>query len=339
MIKFNILLNKMIDIINTFELCDNVEKILPLFETFTTEINQETKDKISQYQNIEDFFNSYSKIKVKLIYSAFKDIKENLNDFYKNSKNSNFPNAIDEYISFVSDTFIIINLINKFKKIIKNLIYQAKNYINFKINETHIKSKIYTELKGYIENLSHTKPENLVKETPKFISLIREHKKRRQSKVDKLMTYCNKDKVSEEKKKSIIICETETNNPTNNEDKNKRFVSADKKNERNQFSFSKINFGPVTNNINEEVSKEMKSLRVINTNTFNLCKDARYYRNMLELIYKAYKKEIIDRDEKIKLKKMVMKKSEKIENIYIDNINGNFINENQIAMVLKNIAK
>ena len=68
---------------------------------------------------------------------------------------------------------------------------------------------------------------------------------------------------------------------------------------------------PKTENIDKNKNKRKIFYE---TNNKNNNKD--YYRNLLEMIYKIYKKGLINSEEKIKLKKLTIEKSKKIEFLY-----------------------
>ena len=93
---------------------------------------------------------------------------------------------------------------------------------------------------------------------------------------------------------------------------------------------------PLTENINKHKNKSkiFYETDLINKNNNN----KNHYRNLLEMISKIYKKGLINSEEKVKLKQLIIKKSKKIEyfyyNIYLNEKNNKQTLETEVKKIL-----
>ena len=88
---------------------------------------------------------------------------------------------------------------------------------------------------------------------------------------------------------------------------------------------------------NEKINKHKKKRNASSeTDVFNKFNDKNYYRNLLEMINKIYKKGLINSEEKVNLKQLVIEKSKKVEYLYY-NIYKNSNNKNTLVTEVKKI--
>ena len=65
---------------------------------------------------------------------------------------------------------------------------------------------------------------------------------------------------------------------------------------------------------------------------FNDNSKEKTYENLLEMINNIYKKGIINSEEKVKLKQLVIAKSKKLKNLYFNIYKNNFIEQNVLRL-------
>ena len=89
---------------------------------------------------------------------------------------------------------------------------------------------------------------------------------------------------------------------------------------------------------NVNINKYM-NLRNISSETDVIIKnnDKNYYKNLLEMINKIYKKGLINSEEKVKLKQLLIEKSKKIENLYYNIYKNSKNDKNKLIAEVKKI--
>ena len=321
------------------------EKLFNLFKTHSSKINKEISEKIDIFIHNKDFFEFYSNNDIKKLLYIFKLKISEDNDI----PFSSFRSDIDQYISSISQIFLSIKLFFKIQDILTKIVVKAKNNLSklkyenkidnynhdylflyleslIKISEKPLKfyssastlftfnfssgdnpkklliRKLSNEYKfNYFSNSEIESDENNSPSTPKFeLELDKEfenqEKKNTNSensfiKKSSVLTFSNyvffKESFTQQNVKSIITNQNEKNTYTKGnmlqiENSNKHYDNT------NQLS---------------------KTCHIINNNT-NL------YINLLEMITKLYKKGLINSEEKLKLKQLVIRKSTKVENFY-----------------------
>ena len=350
------------DIINSIEIRGEMkpELLFNIIKTKSSKTNELIYSKITSFKNIDDFFVYYSDEKGNdLLYILDKISNINLKDKEYYLKTGL---TIEKYISCLVNVILSVKVITKTQKILeKILISSIKNLNKFKIinkiknyNQKKLLSlidKILNNPKNKKKNISNIPMlkkqfstdddihghifsrlsfdkminENYEEEihTPKF-------NQNENSIKNKFCIYQNEQTSSNlinplrskesELTLSNMVFDEELKRKINNE-KHKEVV-LNEKNKINTFSFELEN--------TEEIKT---SLSAKNLNKINK------FKSLLEMITNLYKKGIINAEEKIKLKQMIIKKPEKLEKFYSNSYKNLHINNNILSIEIEKIIK
>ena len=334
-----------------------IDEFFKLYETSIPETDREIKSKIKQYKNIIEFFNFYFKNDINNLLSSIKETEKNLVFFCNEQDNISNPNTeIDNYISYISKIVIIINSICKIEQLIKNLIIESKKNLSTQFNKTKIESKLYDKYSEIFNNLSDNSSFN---NTPKFVhlknlnlvDLIKNENIRSKAPHKNILNKPHfsipQKKLKNEKRKNTenLIVFKGINDLLDNDipdDSTKSQVKIKRGRKKTScFSFSSISFSPAKSKKSEDLKIEMKNLKSSKTlreeNKYYSNINNYLYRELLELINNLYKKCQINSEEKVKLKKLIINKSEKLEKLYLDYSHKDKLNDIQFIVELKNI--
>ena len=239
-------------------------------------------------------------------------------------------------------------------------------YNNKSINNTYNNSKIHEEEEDHIIIEELTTPKFPYKEDTLFHQIVNDKLNENNSIKESLNTLGNEnnDEVNKNmyKKESIHSLYTlASKSKFNNQEEivkgaNSRFknLNLDEKSIGNNNSFSNNNKSRFntkrnsskfmltdykTSNIEEkkdfENKKESKK-RTFSYTNLKSSKEKEVIKNILVFINDLFKKNQINSEEKLKLKQLIIKKSQTLENIFLEN---NDINDEKLIKELKNLAK
>ena len=317
------------------------KEIFNLLKTNSQIKNLEILKKIKSFNKINDFFNHYSNQT-----SLFEIL--NKAEFYS-SKNydeifSLFDLSIEHYISCFTQIIISIKLIIKTQEILNKIFLAAKKYL----------SKL--KIEEQIENISQ---KNLFFLVENFLNISGTYSSKSFSNISKSLNFdsCNSTNNNLLNHKKFI------------KDPNLKLISNDNFVNSLKILYREVStpkFGSKSDKNFDNPEKEYcqtirirkdSSLTLSGEKTINLFKDDKYfdedkkknsttknfvlhgnnanekkYVNLLEMINDIYKKGIINSEEKIRLKQLVIAKSEKIENLYYNIYNNKFIDQNILRL-------
>ena len=340
----------------------NYEEIYDLFKTNSSKVNKEISKKIETFKFNMDFFKYYANKDIKNLLHIF-ELKLSDDELF-----SSFKSDIDQYISCISQIILTIKLFLKIQDILTKMVINAKNQLS-KL-ENILKNSNQNYLFLYVESLlkiskkSHKyyssattlnkispiddNPKN--SSYPKFFS----HKiggfsnsEIKSSLYDKLITPRFKSK-SKEKFENQEQKNTDLEIENNKDDS--IFTLSDIVFDEEPLTSKNIEVKLIEPRIimkkntyskvrNQQAENQLKNIReilnetdfIIKNNKKNSCK------NLLEMINNIYKKGLINSEEKVKLKQLVIEKSKKIEYLY-DNIYINSKNDkNKLESEVKKI--
>jgi hypothetical protein len=335
----------MINFFKSLDLSDEIKvnEIYDLFKSNSSELNLKFLSSLQKFNNVEELINYYTKENSKNIFNIFTKLSSISSKIYKNSENS-FND--EEYITGISNTILLILIIQKNLIVLNDILNNTKNYI--KKYPTNISIKINNYINNLIDSTFFYTQKNNSRRSTKDSSIITfsEKKVDLNSDDEEVLFYSeiNTPKFEEENnnnEKNIVFFES-IKNGFNKEETTKKFDSS--------LTLEKMNFAmngeveplpqlektkshdiyKISNNINKKSKK--------NKDTKNKKKLILYA--FLNQINNLYKEKKINSMKKIELKQLIISDNkfifEKFNNF--DNINKNNINDN-IKIFLSNHLK
>ena len=125
-----------------------------IFNNTSEEEKLEIVSKLEKFENGSEFFKYYTN---KDIYHMF-ELVEQLNLLYSNTNyENNFKSKTDIYISFLSNIYLISNLILKYRLILKKAINEIRKSLDNFYSESQTDIKIQHKINNYIFSLLGTK--------------------------------------------------------------------------------------------------------------------------------------------------------------------------------------
>ena len=352
--KKNILKN-MKDKINSIDMNEklNYEEIYNLFKTHSSRMNKEISEKINIFKNNIDFFEFYSNKDIKNLLSIFKSkLSENNDESFTSFKSDieQYISCISQIILSIKLFLKIKDILAQIVINSKNRLWKLKcenNLENCSIDylflylESLLKTsednpKFYSSASTLLSsNIS------LFEETSKnslFRKFSSEHKINNFSNVEIKPSIYNNPSTPKFQSESEEDQEQKNSNLDSNE--NDSPIKHESVLTLSKYVFAEESLTPKhleSNVIDPPIVKpEIKNIstrgRVPKIESFNYYKNKRdafsgndlnvkngkknHFINLLEMINKIYKKSLINSEEKLKLKQLVIEKSKKIEYFY-----------------------
>ena len=322
------------------------QEIYDYYKTLKSEENVEIINNINQFTNLKEFFDYYTNHDSKTIFDFIIQLKQKISKILDTENSiTHFNSNINQYISILTKFILVIKIIIEIEKNLHEILINSKNYltkltlendiinnnINLLLNDYHLNKlnhftfnkKDYLNKKGlpfssnnifFSKNLSqpNLKSKNNKKYQSKLLSGYKIRKKFKSNKISEFNSRkSSKDFDFELKNKSILpisefcIDKKEDLEEKNNLNKTNRSIKEIKE------KISKT----------EELERKLCSARnVCNFNNIEICME------LLEMINNIYNREIIGESEKIKLKKLVIIKSNKLVKFYKKVYKNNYNN-------------
>ena len=314
----------------------NRKEIYSLLKTNSKKLNSEISKKIKSFNKIDDFFNHYSN--QTSLFEILNKVKFNYSKNYDEIFSS-FNSNIEQYISCFTQIIISVELILKTQGILNKIFSSSKQYL----------SKLKTEKK--IENISQ---ENLFFFIENFLDISASKTSRNYSPSSPILKFdsfgstnndliylqkfisdqCLKLSPDDDFENTLKIFYNESCTPIFGSKSVKNLENYQKENCQNirirKSPSLTLSGEKEINSFNYNVdSKDKKNNSIskndeYNNNNANIKK----YENLLEMINNIYKKCIINSEEKIKLKLLVIAKSKKLENLYYNTYKNELVDEN-----------
>ena len=340
-----------------------LDELFTIIKTKSSKMNELIGKKIESFENIDNFLTYYSDKKSNdLLFIIDKLNDVNLSEKEDNSK----PDLIvEKYIYNLIRAILSVKIITKIEKILENiLITSKKNLIKLKL-ENHIQNHNQKKLLLLIDQILNN---SKIKKSKNFsnVSML---KKRFSSEEDisnnffskfsleKKITKSNADPIStpkfkHEREDSI---KNKCYSFKNQEATLKLFRPFKKKESTLTLSelildeepIRQINSTKQKDTIKNEANLDDKSpfklekldeKKNVSLSERNRSK-INTYKNLLEMIANLYKKGLINAEEKIKLKQLVIKKPENLENFYKNNYKYLNINNDILTIEIEKIIE
>ena len=327
------------------------EQIYNLFKTNSSKENKEISEKIDIYKRNMDFFYYYSNKDIKNLFNIFElKISENNNEIF-----SSFESDIEQYICCISQIILSLKLTQKIQEILEKIVIVSKNHLLKLKNENKLENYNQDYLFLYLESFfknSEKRPENYSNTSSTLnnnISLFEVIPK--YSKFRKALSENKNDGFSNGEIEPIIYDESstpkfESDEEFENQEKKKLDSITYHSNLKKGmiFTFSEFVFAeepstpqnieskliespmikPKTKNStriripqNDDINKINYTRQLFSETDVTIKNNKKNHcRNLLEMINSMYKKGLINSEEKVKLKKLVINKSKKIEYFY-----------------------
>ena len=306
------------------------EEIYSLLKTNSQKINYEIFKKIESFDKIDDFFIHYSN------QTPLLELLKNIE--FNSSKNydeifSSFDSNVEQYISCFIQVIISIKLILESQEILKKILLSSKQYVLKLKIEQQIENISQEKLFSFIENLLDipgTKTSRSCSSYSTALSL------KSCDPISYNLLHCQKSKPFSSKGvgKTLKILNEEPCTPTFGIKSDENFENNEKENYQNIH----IRKDPLLTlsgeqkiclfKENKEFLNNKRSNYIEKNVEYNNSTNTKKFENLLEMINKIYKKCLINSEEKIKLKKLVIAKSKKLENLYYNTYRNKFIDQN-----------
>ena len=321
-------MEKILKVVNTNKGMTKKE-IFKLLETNSQKINSEISKKIKSFDKIDDFVNRYSN-KTPLL-EFFNKIGSNSSQNYDDDFLS-FDSNIEQYISCFTQIIISLKLVFKIQEILNKIFLSSKKKLSKLKNEQHIENISQKNIFLFIEKLLDISREKTLCKLPNTFSVIR-----RNSSVSPNDNKLNYRKfISDQTLESLYINDFEKNlKIVYEEPLTPKFGSNSDKNSENVKNENHHNIcirkdSSFTLSGDEEINTLKDNSDIIKSKVSNsiiVYKNEKKYEKLLEMINSIYRKGIINSEEKIILKQLVIAKSKKIENLYYNTYKSKGIDE------------
>ena len=310
--------------------------IFGLLKTNSKKINSLITKKVKSFSNIDDFLNHYSNqtTLLKLLNESEFNYSKNYDELL-----SSFDSNIEQYISCFTQIIISIKLIFKAQEILNKVFLISKQYLSKLKIEQQIENISQENLFSFIENLLDffgTKAlrsfsiasESLNCDSCDSVNnnLINDQKSIKDQSSQLL--------INVDFGKALKILDEEPSTPKFGLKSDKNIKNFEKENCHNiyirknsSFSFSsEKDLNPYKDETS--INKNKRNNTVSKNAEYNNITNKQNYENLLEMINNIYRKGIINSEEKIKLKQLVIGKSKKLENLYHNIYKNKFIDQN-----------
>ena len=327
------------------------EEIYNLFKTHSSKINKEISEKINIFSQNKDFFKYYSNKDIDDLFNIFElELSENPDEPL-----SSFKSDIDKYISCISQIILLIKLSLKTQEILKKLVINSKdNLSKLKIEnklENYNQEYLFLFIESFIkdsEKNPKTHESSILSSNNSSFEIIPKDSQPQKFfsdhydfPDDEIESFINdipgtprfqSDEKLENQKRKISDLEKSVENST--EIKNNsiftlsEYIFNDEPSTPNNIQSNLIDppiikpkvkntYPKVSISETEEINK-VKNKRHLFSSSDLIIKNKKkiHCLNLLEMIKKMYKKGIINSEEKVKLKQLVIEKSKKIEHLY-----------------------
>ena len=295
----------MLDKLNEINLEESISQdtFYPLIQPKNPSLKLEVLSKLQSFKLNKDFFAHYTNLNISSLQKILKESKEKINYFTENLiKNTiSEENQIENYLSIISKVILINLICINLETYIYNIYTSLSDYIistlkNKESEDIHYKLNEYLQLiehssknfkrKNLITFSRISTKENTNNETPRFFEIIEDSNISLSYEDDLNSCLNNSQKKINSPRKSICSLAS--------------MVFSPKKENNNSPIFSKknITFSNLIN-LNHEISFSQEKCV-----------------NLLSICYDMFKKKIINANEKIKFKKLIIGKDEKLLNIY-----------------------
>ena len=286
------------------------EILYPLLEPKNPLFKLEILSKLQHFKTNEDFFSHYTNLNLTIIKEFLKESKNKINFFIESSKNIVLEeNELDNYLSIVSNIIISNFFIIQLESYITNIYSQLNDYI-ISILKTQKNEELHYKLNEYLQLIDHTSNNyqrrniitfsristkentyiNKVEETPRFFELNDKLNFSSSYDNDSNTYFISPQKTLSSPRMSICSLASMVFSPPNESDT--QFITPKK-----NITFSNLNYN---NNKSENLFTQEKCVKIL-----RLCNE-------------MFKKKLINSNEKLKFKKLIIGKDEKILKI-VDN--------------------
>ena len=286
------------------------EILYPLLEPKNPLFKLEILSKLQHFKTNEDFFSHYTNLNLTIIKEFLKESKNKINFFIESSKNIVLEeNELDNYLSIVSNIIISNFFIIQLESYITNIYSQLNDYI-ISILKTQKNEELHYKLNEYLQLIDHTSNNyqrrniitfsristkentyiNKVEETPRFFELNDKLNFSSSYDNDSNTYFISPQKTLSSPRMSICSLASMVFSPPNESDT--QFITPKK-----NITFSNLNYN---NNKSENLFTQEKCVKIL-----RICNE-------------MFKKKLINSNEKLKFKKLIIGKDEKILKI-VDN--------------------
>ena len=334
------------------------DKLYDLYKTFSSNANIEIYEKIKQFNSVSDFFDYYTKIDSKFLLSSLNELQYNFSKIINNETSSiYFQTNTDQYISFLSKVTFLLKSILINKKIIANLLSITKNYYEKFSNENKFQNCHNEEISNLINSLLEQSQitnisSNIIDDNQNLNNPTENENMSEYSLFNQNFIKDTKNKKIENEKDSR---------------KNKKYLSSTNNNiskdlieASGEFTFSKRNYEnqkTARNDGSQKKNKQRGHSSFVYTHrksdkyndiksrkphkhysdSGKIAENKELFENLLEFTNKLYHHNFINREEKLKLKKLIISRDKKMEEFYINFEKDENSSRNQYIQEIKKL--
>ena len=314
------------------------KEIYNLLKTNSKKINSELSKKIKTFKKVDDFFNYYSNktYLLKLLHKIEFISSKNYDELF-----SSFNSNIEQYIFCYTQIIISIRLILKEEELLNKIFLSSKKYLLKLKIEQQIENISQENLFFFTENLldiSGTQAARSGSNSPSLVRFdscdaINNSPHHQKSLNDQILKSFSSNDIG----KNIKLLNEEPCTPTFASNSDKKFENCKKENCKNIYirkdSALTLSGELESNPLDKIVENDKQNNFIGKKFEFNNTNEKKYI-NLLEMINNIYRKNIINSEEKIRLKQLVIARSKKLENLYNNIYKNNFIDENVLRKEL-----
>ena len=343
-------------------------KLYDLYSVTSAEVNEEIKMKLHSFKSSHKFFEHYTKKNINQLLFSLSKFNSNLSELFDENKNIS-GSLTDKYISNLSKIYLSLSLIHRIHEILTNILELTKNCYSKLISENKYQIINIKPINEYINELIDTySNKNYILFTPKFSNSSSQINEKTLSFNNNFneedINFSNFFKIKN-RSHSVFNNINLINTGVENENEVKKIDDAltnpeetEEVNFKYEGNFSHLTLKEMKFIIEEQNEiEEGNDIRKVNSclNTrigFLPDKNVKKNQNkttiennpkkemcikLLEVIIKLYKNCIINSEEKLKLKQLVISKSKKIEQIYKDYFVFSKYDKNELIKELKKL--
>ena len=315
------------------------KEIYGLLKTNSKKINSEISKKIKSFNKIGDFFGHYSSQThlLELLKIAEFNSTKNYDEIF-----SSFDSNIEKYISCFTQVILSIKLILKTQEILNKILLSSKHYLLKLKIEKQIENLSQENFFFYVENLldsSGIKSSRSYSNDSTALSL---------NSFDPLnYNLLNQKKITDNQNlksfssadiaKTLNIYYEEPCTPTFGLQSDNFIENITKENCENIH----IRKDPLLTLSGEQIMSLREKMIFFNDKknsfseknfVYNNIPNEKKYENLLEMINSLYKKGMINSEEKVRLKQLVIAKSKKLENLYYNIYKNKIVDQNALRI-------
>ena len=289
----------------------NRELLYSLVKSDSSETNLELFSILQNFQKYTDFFEYYTKINNTSVNNSLQELENNLSSLLEIKKEENEKdNDINQYLSSISNIILAFNIFIQIQNILKKIINSGKNNLNnCKIKNVNFQN--LNSLFSSIENFNNSI--NPKDSDPKFLCTLPTNSASTDNTPKNILNLKNENFFFQETTTPRFAKDFEERK--NSSDLN--FDSINRDSELTLFNM-KFSYKDFSNKFLQKKSNSGIIDKINRTYEKNEKAETEIYMKLLIFINESYKLCLINAEEKIRFKRLIISRFEKVKKIYFE---------------------